>query len=233
MSEVIFRCRASAVGKIMGGTFGASEAQLRNIKEMDKREKPMTLIQAEKYAYDCIDRDANKPPEGAANYVKDWLKEQLYGTRKEFSSKYTDKGNTNENIAIEMTAQKLEHPMLLKNDEYFENEYVHGTPDLVLPDTIIDVKCSWDAFTFPLFEDELPNKDYYWQIQTYMWLTGRTSGKVVYCLTETDYETPEYDNVDDKLKVKVFDVDFDPEAIEKIKERINECNEYLETIKQK
>lgn len=193
MSEVNykFRCRASALGKIMGV------------------------------------RGLGKTGEG---YVEEWLKEKIYGTRREFTSKYTDKGNTNEGIAIEMAAQKLNEPMLLKNDEWFENEYIHGTPDIVLPEMVIDVKCSWDAFTFPLFEEELPNKDYYWQLQAYMWLTGTNTGKVVYCLTETDYEHPQYEGVPVDKKVKVFDVEYDPKAVEKIKERVNECNEYLKQL---
>jgi hypothetical protein len=186
-----FRCRASAIGKIMG------------VRGLGKT---------------------------GESFVQEWLKEKIYGVRKEFTSKYTDKGNTNEGIAIDMTATALNEPMLLKNDEWFENDYIHGTPDLVLPEMIIDVKCSWDAFSFPLFESELPNKDYYWQLQGYMWLTGKTQGKVVYCLTETDYEHPEYADVPNEKKVKAFDVAYDEAAIEKIKERVNECNEYLKQL---
>ena len=163
-------------------------------------------------------------------FVKEWLIEKIYGTRKEIHSKYLDKGNNNEGIAIEMAAQQLKEPMLLKNDQWFENDYIHGTPDVLLPDMVIDVKCSWDAFTFPLFETELPNMDYYWQMQAYMWLTGKTESKLVYCLTETDYENPQYIGVPADKLIKVFDVPFDPEAIEKIKTRVEECNEYLKKI---
>jgi len=164
------------------------------------------------------------------SFVQDWLKEKLYGTRREIYSKYIDKGNENEDIAIEMAAHTLNHPMLLKNEDWFENDWVHGTPDIILADSVIDVKCSWDAFTFPLFETELPNMDYYWQLQAYMWLTGTSSGKVVYCLTETDYEQPQYKDVPESLKIKSFNVAYDPAAIEKIKERVEQCNNYLNTI---
>lgn len=193
MSEVNykFRCRASALGKIMG------------VRGLGKT---------------------------GESYVQEWFKEKLYKTRKEIYSKYLDKGNDNEGIAIEMTATALNQPMLLKNEEWFENEWVHGTPDLVLPEMVIDVKCSWDAFTFPLFEDEIPNSDYYWQLQAYMWLTGKTKSKLVYCLTETDHEQPLYKDVPDELKIKTFDVAYDPAAIEKIKERVEQCNNYLNTI---
>jgi len=186
-----FRCRASALGKIMGV------------------------------------RGLGKTGQG---YVEEWLKEQIYGVRKEFTSKYTDKGNANEDIAIDMAATAINEPMLLKNDEWFENDYIHGTPDVVLPKMIIDVKCSWDAFSFPLFQKDLPNKDYYWQLQAYMWLTGKTKGKVIYCLTETDHDNPQYKGVPNDKKIKAFDVAYDEAAIEKIKERVNECNEYLKQL---
>ena len=44
-----FKIRASAIGKIMGGSVGATTAQLKFIKEMEERDKPMTDNMRAKY----------------------------------------------------------------------------------------------------------------------------------------------------------------------------------------
>lgn len=146
----------------------------------------------------------------AKTYLKELALEDKFGIRKEFSSRYTDKGNTQEDLAIEMASQVLNLPFALKNTEYFENDYIKGTPDLILEDEIIDIKCSWDGTTFPWFEDELPNKDYFWQLVGYMWLTGRSKARVVYCLVDT----PE-DIVQDEIRRtswKKFEIDVTEET---------------------
>ena len=146
----------------------------------------------------------------AKTYLKELAIEEKFGIRKEFSSRYTDKGNIQEDTAIEMASKVLNLPFALKNTEYFENEFIKGTPDLILEDEIIDIKCSWDGTTFPWFEDELPNKDYYWQLVGYCWLTRRTKARVVYCLVDT----PE-DIVQDEIRRtswKKFEIDVTEET---------------------
>jgi predicted phage-related endonuclease len=69
-----------------------------------------------------------------------------------------------------------------KNEEQFKNDYFVGTPDIITEDSIIDIKTSWDATTFPWFDSELPNKDYMYQLLAYMDLTGKLNGYVAYCL---------------------------------------------------
>jgi hypothetical protein len=146
----------------------------------------------------------------AKTYLKELAIEEKFGIRKEFSSRYTDKGNIQEDTAIEMASQVLNLPFALKNTDYFENEFIKGTPDLILEDEIVDIKCSWDGTTFPWFEDELPNKDYYWQMVGYMWLTGRIKARIVYCLVDT----PE-DIVQDEIRRtswKKFEIDVTEET---------------------
>src|SRR5574344_1774343 len=166
-------------------------------------------------------------------YVDAWLKEKIYGYRKQFSSKQTDKGLAYEDEAIDKAIEWLNIPFVLKNEQKFENDFLTGEPDLILEDCIIDIKNSWDCFTFPLFETELPNDDYYWQMQCYMELTGKRKSKVVYVLLTTPetYQNMEmvYDHVPTKQRIKVFEVDYDPEAVEKIKKRVEEIIIYIET----
>ena len=166
-------------------------------------------------------------------YVDGWLKENIYGYRKQFSSKQTDKGLAYEDEAIDKAIEWLNLPFVLKNEQKFENNFLTGEPDLILDDCIIDIKNSWDCFTFPLFETELPNDDYYWQMQCYMELTGKLKAKVAYILLTTPetYQNMEmtYDHVPTEQRIKVFEIDYDPEAIEKIKKRVEEIRSYIET----
>lgn len=184
-------------------------------------------------------------------YIETWLKEQIYGRKKEFDSKYTQKGNEVEDNAIDLVVEHLGLGFALKNEKYFENDFICGTPDIILDDCIIDIKSSWDCFTFPLFDKELPNKDYYYQAQCYMDLVGLDNYKVVYVLMDTPehlieseankycfnngYERGDvevfnkfqkkmtYSEIPTNYKIKVFEFKKDQAVIDKIKERVLEC----------
>ncbi len=112
--------------------------------------------------------------------------EEKYNIHKEFWSRYTDKGNEVEAEAIALVNDVLDVGFIYKNEEKLENEYLTGIPD-VNTDILIDVKSSWDAFTFfeKVVEDEVKNKDYYYQLQGYMWLTGKDEALLCYCLIDT------------------------------------------------
>jgi len=194
----------------------------------------------------------------AQSFCQTWLKEQLYNRRNEFSSKYTQKGNEVEDNSLDYIAEQLDLGMLLKNEEYFESNFLTGTPDAILKDYLIDVKNSWDCFTFPLFETEIPNKDYFYQAQCYMHLTNRKSYKLIYVLSDTPNHLIEkdaywwcknngydeldgdifeqfvdkytYKNINDKLKIKVFNIEYDESVIEAIYDRVAMCREYIEQL---
>lgn len=196
--------------------------------------------------------------ETGKTYVKEWYKEQLYGKQKEFSTKYTQKGNICEELSFPLIADFLNLGMVFKNETFYENEFMHGTPDLVLPDFIIDVKNSWDPFTFPLFDTEIKNDAYVDQLNVYMNLTGRTKAKLAYTLIDTpdflierearkycfdngieDLDLDIYEEFKSKmtysdlpieLRVKVFDLEYSDERRLKLESRVNECREFLKTI---
>jgi hypothetical protein len=190
-------------------------------------------------------------------YVQQWLKEQLYSRRKVFQSKYTQKGVEVEDSSIDFVAEQLGYPMLIKNEQYFENELMTGTPDIILSDTIIDVKNSWDCFTFPLFDAEIPNSDYYYQGQVYMALTNRQKYKLVYTLMDTpehiiqreafyfcktngiefdeeilrEYtERLTYGSISPDMRIKTFEFERNDEVIDKIINRVQECRKYIKTL---
>jgi hypothetical protein len=194
----------------------------------------------------------------AKTYLKELALEEKFGIRKDFSSRYTDKGNIQEDTAIEMASKVLSLPFALKNTEYFENEFIKGTPDLILEDEIIDIKCSWDGTTFPWFEDELPNKDYFWQLVGYMWLTGKTKARVVYCLVDTPEDIVqdeirrtswkkfeidvteetenevrakhEFSHISENKRVRAFQVELNEANIEQVKEKLSHAREYYNDL---
>jgi len=173
--------------------------------------------------------------ETTKSYLKEWATEQIYGFRKEIKNKYLSKGLKLEDTAIDKAIEWLDLPLVLKNEKHFEDDYFKGTPDLILNDTVYDIKCSWDAYTFPLFDEEVPTKDYFYQLQVYMWLTGCRKAVLTYVLLNTPdeltYEEKRtYDHLDKKYRIKTFAFDFDQSVIDTLIERVKESRNYLETL---
>lgn len=171
--------------------------------------------------------------ETSKTYIKEWLTERIYGVQKQIKSKYIEKGIEMEDQAIDFTIRVLNLPFAMKNEKYFEDEFFCGTPDMILEDCIIDIKNSWDCFTFPLFEKEIPNSDYYYQLQVYMHLTGRKNAKLCYILLDTpatQYESGILYDVGDQLRIKTFNIEYNPEVIELLKSRVIAAREYVTTL---
>lgn len=195
--------------------------------------------------------------ETAKTYCEDWLKSQLYPTKKDIKSKYLTKGNEVENDAIIYAAQALQLGFVEKNTQRISNDFCQGECDIITTGAIHDIKCSWDCYTFPLFESVLPEKDYFWQLQGYMWLYSKSEASVIYCLmdmpekqlnkeafyrygneiTKEQYEALKaqytYEGLDDKLRIKQFKFAYEPEKIEQIKERVQLCRQYIQTLTEK
>lgn len=201
------------------------------------------------------DRSGKAMGETAKSYLESWVKEELYRRRKEFSSKYTDKGNECEAASIEFAAEQFGWGLVAKNEQHYRNEYMTGTPDIILASSVEDIKNSWDCFTFPLFDDDIPEKKYYWQGQVYMALTGKSTFGLVYTLMNApdhlieqearraadwgEVEAELYDSVRDRmtydglnteLRIKRFEIVRNDEDIERIRTRVIEAREYIRTL---
>ncbi len=74
----------------------------------------------------------------------------------------------------------------VKNKERYENEFLTGEPDIILDNSIIDIKTSWSLDTWPATPEEGVNKDYEWQIRGYLWLLNKPVGYLIYCMIDTD-----------------------------------------------
>jgi len=195
-----FKCRASALGKLM----------------TSPRSKSETLSQTTK------------------SYLEEWVKEQIYGVKKQINSKYIQKGLALEDTAIEFYSVAENKSFMIKNLDHFEDDFFTGTPDCIFEDVVYDFKTSWDCYTFPLF-DEVPDMGYYYQLQVYMHLMGLKKAKLVYTLQDTpDYLTYEepvsYSHVENKYRIKEFDIDYDPQVIETAKAKIIECRDYVKEL---
>jgi hypothetical protein len=195
-----FKCRASALGKLM----------------TSPRSKSETLSQTTK------------------SYLEEWVKEQIYGVKKQINSKYLQKGLALEDQAIEFYSVAMDKDFMIKNLDHFEDDFFTGTPDCMHEGIVYDFKTSWDCFTFPLFDQE-PDMGYYYQLQVYMHLTGLRKAKLVYTLQDTpDYLTHEepvsYAHVDNSYRVKEFEIDYDPQVIETAKAKVIECRDYVKEL---
>ena len=206
------------------------------------------------------DKDAGNLSQTAKTYCETWLKEKLYLRYKDFTSKYTQKGLEVEGDAIKFITESLGLGLVFKNEERFENDFLQGTPDLIISDCVIDNKSSWDCFTFPLFDSEVPEKNYWWQLQGYMALSGKDNAKLIYTLMdapqwlidkevekelwlnrvnldEVTWEVREqmsgkyrYAHLDAKLRIKIFEISRDDQAIESIYQKVQKCREYIELL---
>jgi len=133
------------------------------------------------------DKDAGNLSEGAKTHVVDVFTQWKYKRNEELYSKYIEKGNEMEEDAITLVSV-LTDIFHKKNEETLSNEWISGTPDLFIgesiqnADFIEDTKCSWDVFTFNRTKHKKLNDLYYWQMQGYMMLTGAKEARLRYCL---------------------------------------------------
>lgn len=255
----VFKIRCSAIGKIMTeNRNNITDKQLIQIDELQKKDK---LTEKQKELLDILIYKRYNPElsQTTKSYCEDWLKSQIYKRKLEFTCKYTEKGLIMEDESLDFISKKLGIGLLFKNESRVEDDFMTGEMDIDIPNLIIDVKNSWSWETFPLFEKEIPNMDYFWQLQGYMNLTNKSKAKLIYVLSDTPQHLIErearnycfyngygdldmeiynefhrkltYNDVEDKYKIKIFDIDCDDKAIESIKKRVLECRKYIEQLK--
>lgn len=198
--------------------------------------------------------------ETAKSYIKGWVLEQLLDLPvNEFSSIYTNKGNAVEKDAIDfISTQKYFGQFMVPNVTRYEDEFMTGTPDAILEDHIFDCKASWNAKTFPFFDTELKEKNYFWQGQVYMHLTGKKKHVVYYTLMDTPEELIDsaaykkarelgfgeptedvyhevkdrmiFSHIDPELRIKAFEIDYSKECIIDLIERVKAARQYIEEL---
>jgi len=189
--------------------------------------------------------------ETAKSFLRELWIEETFGREKldQLGNKYMRKGTMCETDSLELY-ERVTGKKYFKNQKTFTNEFIIGTPD-VAKGELIDIKTSWDIWTFATVDESQCRKDYYIQVLCYMWLKSFKKGTVVYALVNTpdtmiadelyrlsfkldpDEDTEKYrcnyifDDIPEKDRIKPFEFEYDEEIIEKIKERISFARDYL------
>lgn len=184
--------------------------------------------------------------------------EEVFGRSYEIHNKFLDKGNYAEEDSLDLLTA-VDKKFYVKNKNELSNKYVKGTPDVISPRLIIDIKTKWDLLCFA--KENGTNKDYYWQLQGYMDLTKKKRAKLVYTLVNTPehliaqevsrefYRTGvddgskemadleekirhnmTYDDIPQKLRVKKYDFRYNSDDIQKLYERIEIARDYLNNL---
>lgn len=130
------------------------------------------------------DRSGKQMGETCKNHLVDKFISVKYGRKTDIQTKYTNKGLMVEEDSLTLYSLYTKD-FLLKNKQVFSNEFICGTPDVILADKVIDIKSSWDIFTFFRASHEKVNQRYYWQLMGYMALTGKKTATLAYCLINT------------------------------------------------
>jgi len=135
-------------------------------------------------------RDRGELSETAKTHLIDVFVSNKYGRQTDIQNKYIQKGLLVEEDSITLYS-RVTKTFHKKNELPLQNEFIKGTPDLYIgpsiaqADHIIDIKSSYDIFTFFRNLNSDLNSMYYWQVQGYMYLTGAKSASVAYCLVDT------------------------------------------------
>ena len=171
---------------------------------------------------------------GCKTYIKELVKEDLFGYKSTIDSKYLTKGIDMEDKSIDLY-NEVHNTLYLKNTERLSNEFITGECDINAEDKIIDIKTSWSLETFPPSPEDINNKDYEWQLRSYMWLYDKPKAELAYCMVSTpDYLLKDWDNWDihkvDKfdpfLRVTTISFERDTDKEQEIMERVIECGKF-------
>ena len=197
-------------------------------------------------------------------FIEELFLENELDIYKDFSSKQTRKGIECEKegiaLANEVLGWGLDFDYIeFGGQEFYENDFITGHTDVSTDSVLADIKVSFSGTSFPFFMEleDIP-KDYYYQLQGYMWLTGKQVSTLAYCLINTpekqvldeiraeywkqgvideDLEVEEFirskhnfDRFSKTQRVKAFLVERNDSVIEKIQERVIECTQYYNSL---
>ena len=136
------------------------------------------------------EKEAGELSKTAKNYLKGIYIREKYGREKDILTKQMEKGVLVEEESITLLS-RVWKKMLYKNEERLDNDFLTGLPDIFegesikKADTITDIKSSYDLFTFISKVGDTLDKDYYYQLQGYMALSGAKQAYIAYCLVNT------------------------------------------------
>ena len=207
------------------------------------------------------DKEAGNLSETAKSMIDDLFLEKEYGYRNFVYTEPILKGLLCEQDSMELVQQVLGGEFRIKNKATFDNDFICGTPDIILKkqDIVEDVKTSYDIRSF--FNADLTD-EYFWQGQGYMYLTGKKNYRLIYCLIDTPFEivqeeqkrwyykfncdesNPHYQEICASIeknhsythlppdkRIKMFDFQYEPEIIERLVRKVEKARDYYQTLK--
>lgn len=160
--------------------------------------------------------------ESTKTHLIDVFVSEKYDRHEEIKSKFLEKGNECENDSLTLLS-RITKVFYKKNEIHLSNDFIKGTPDCFIGESIqiashiVDIKTSWSAHTFFRAQKDKLNPLYYWQCQSYMWLTGAEKATVAFCLVNGIYDAIDREKKKLAYKLQILDEET-PEYIEKCKQ---------------
>lgn len=194
-------------------------------------------------------------------HVYGWLRRQpeFYGRRsKSLSNKYCDKGLAKEDDSIEFASRFFGWGLVEKNTVRKFEDWIEGEADVVLANSVEDIKNSWDEETFPLFHNQIETTAYIDQLQGYSFLYDKPNAGLIYTLMDApDFiiereawkiareagldELPEdlfqdvkknmsFEHYPDELRIKRFSIERDDIRIGKIYSKVQDIRRFIHEL---
>lgn len=173
-------------------------------------------------------------------WLKEKVKEQFYGYRKQLDTPAINKGIDMEDVSIQLV-NDVTFNSYEKNTERKTNDWLTGEADIVGVSSIEDIKTSWSLETFPAFQedadDAVKKAGYDWQLRGYMLLWDKPEAKIRYCMISTpDYLLKDWDNesihkvdeIDPEARISTVTIQRDKDLEAEIKERYEIANKYYQ-----
>ena len=277
-----YKFRCSSVGKLFYESNGKSNLQkyedaktvLEQLKaEYDavpdeKKQMKSSQNKADKIAKltaELICLEQNKDVETLSQTAKSYLItvfiEEFYGRRYPTDNKYFEKGTIQEEDAITLLQETQDFGAIIleKNKQFYSNNFICGTPDLVLDDLVVDLKVAFGLNTLLAKDDDIC-KEYFYQLQSYGLLTGITNLQISYCLVDTPkyiieaeiqremrknpfrlvpniekemYHLHTFSDIDPKNKVKSYQFELLPDFEMKLQRKVIAAREFLNELAEK
>ena len=206
------------------------------------------------------DKEAGNLSETAKTMVKEkWLKDK-FGYEQVVVSKEMKKGIMFEQDSMQLVSEYYKQPRI-RFAEKLENTYITGTPDIVVDGVCVeDIKTSWDIRTFMNAElskaYEMQLRGYmmltgaeharliYCLLPTDM-IQVEEEKKSFWFKFDCDDNHPEYIKIAEQIernheipfhlpieqRVKVFELERDPDIEERIKIKVKKANEYYNNLR--
>jgi hypothetical protein len=176
--------------------------------------------------------------ETAKSYIKSIAKQDFYGYNIELNNKYIIKGIEQEQDSIDLV-NAVRFTDYKKNKVRLETELMTGECDILLDDTIIDIKTSWSLETWPATAEDGDESLYEWQGRAYMYLYDRPSFELIYCMVSTDTQNElgllnqwdnmslhRVDHIDAAKRITVIRYERDIELERAMLERLRHASEF-------